>query len=717
MQLKKSTVFCLLIYVGVTFCNFLTGGNIDSIRTELHKNLNDSLKASAYNELAFQYMRINEDSVKSNLMIARSIAIRKNIPSELSRNYSLTGNLNYAKGNTDTAYFYYSKALAIDIAKGFKKNLIQDYVHLGRVYSTKGNIDQALAYLFKALDLAKILGDKKEEADCLFRIAVVYDRQEESEKAITFCENAIEIQKALPDSAGLAYSYHRLGLSHEGIKKYDEALKYLELSYEIRKKIGAKEQYGASLNGIGLVYMDKGEYQKALLKIYDAYKYWLEANDKEGIVIATGNLGELSMLMGDDENALKYFLLSNKLSEEIHALSFQKGSLRALAELYFKRKDYKTAYDYFSKYSDLRDKLYSDENSQRMMQMESKYQTEKKEQTIQLLTKEKQLHESELGQKRFFVNALLIGGLLLILLAFLIYNRSRLKQKANDELQKAFSEIEQKNDKLIEVFNIIEQNRDVLALKNKEITDSIKYAKRLQEAILPTDNFIHSLLPDSFVFYKPKDIVSGDFYWFEKYQDSVLFAAVDCTGHGVPGAFMSIVGYNLLNQAVNESGISQPDLILNAVNKNITKTLRQSEEDSVVKDGMDIGLCSINKERTKLEYAGAYNSLWMVRNKALIEYKADKHPIGLFVEENLRQFTNNKIDLIKGDVIYIYTDGFVDQFGGEKGKKFKYKQLQQLLLQISDKPMEEQKAILDSTIEKWKGNLEQVDDILIIGVR
>ena len=239
----------------------------------------------------------------------------------------------------------------------------------------------------------------------------------------------------------------------------------------------------------------------------------------------------------------------------------------------------------------------------------------------------------------------------------------------------------------------------------------------MQEAILPTDLSISSMLSDSFVLYKPKDIVSGDFYWFEKKNDSILFAAVDCTGHGVPGAFMSIVGYNLLNQAVNEKGLNKPSDILNELNRGITKTLKQRADESVVQDGMDIALCSINKTKTKLEFSGAYNSLWLIREGVLIEYKAEKHPIGVFIGEDIKQFSNQEIELKAGDSIYIYTDGYADQFGGPKGKKYKYKQLQQLLLEISSLSMENQKEKLDASIELWKGQLEQVDDILVIGIK
>jgi ligand-binding sensor domain-containing protein/serine phosphatase RsbU (regulator of sigma subunit) len=253
--------------------------------------------------------------------------------------------------------------------------------------------------------------------------------------------------------------------------------------------------------------------------------------------------------------------------------------------------------------------------------------------------------------------------------------------------------------------------------KNKDITDSIHYAKRIQQAILPSDTMWKQLLPESFILYKPKAIVSGDFYWLEKWGNQTLVGAVDCTGHGVPGAFMSIVGHNILTQAVNVLGLSKPALILNETNKQLSKKLNQDPDVATVRDGMDIALIAINYPKLKIEFAGANNPLWIIRNNELIQLNGDKFPIGIFVGEELQQFKNHEWELQKDDCIYIFTDGYADQFGGPKGKKFKYKQFQDLLIANHKKPFEEQKIILEKTIEDWIGDLEQIDDILVIGIK
>lgn len=262
----------------------------------------------------------------------------------------------------------------------------------------------------------------------------------------------------------------------------------------------------------------------------------------------------------------------------------------------------------------------------------------------------------------------------------------------------------------------IEKQRQKLEELYKDVTDSIRYAKRLQDSILPPEPMVKEMLPDSFVFFKPKDIVSGDFYWFYRKGSKVLFAAVDCTGHGVPGAFMSLVGSNALNQAVKEHGHAEPGKILDDLNKLSSEALNKNQENNTVRDGMDLALCSLNLDTLELEYAGANNPLYIIRDGELTQVKADKIAIGAF-EAGTRNYTNHKIKLQKGDSIYVFSDGFADQFGGINGKKFMYRQFRELLLGLKNKNMDQQKGVVQDAIEKWKGNYEQVDDILVIGVR
>tara|TARA_R110002096_G_scaffold435928_1_gene664353 strand:+ start:7392 stop:9188 length:1797 start_codon:yes stop_codon:yes gene_type:complete len=250
-----------------------------------------------------------------------------------------------------------------------------------------------------------------------------------------------------------------------------------------------------------------------------------------------------------------------------------------------------------------------------------------------------------------------------------------------------------------------------------QVTDSIKYAQRIQQAILPPESYVKKLLPDSFIFYKPKDIVSGDFYWMGEANDKVFFAAVDCTGHGVPGAFMSIVGYNQLKQAIITTNGGSPAAILDDLNRGVAETLHQNDPNSTSKDGMDLSLCSLDYKTLELEYAGAFNPLYLLRDGEINQVKANKFPIGSFIQGKTSSFTNNKVQLQKGDIVYIFSDGYADQFGGPRGKKMMYKKFREILITNSNKPLPDQKEVLRSNLIDWMGNEEQVDDIIIIGVK
>lgn len=293
--------------------------------------------------------------------------------------------------------------------------------------------------------------------------------------------------------------------------------------------------------------------------------------------------------------------------------------------------------------------------------------------------------------------------------------------KMRDSLSENEKVLEQK---VIERTEQVVKQKEEIELKTKEleilfkqVTDSIHYAKRIQEAILPPSNLVKQILPESFVLYKPKDIVSGDFYWIDKKNEWSYFAAVDCTGHGVPGAFMSIVGYNLLKDILKNTDSIEPSIIMDKMNDGVAHTLHtNTTSGKQTKDGMDMTLCALNYKTLELQFSGAFNPLYIIRGEELIQYKADKFPVGMFIGEK-QKFTNHLIQLQKGDTIYIFSDGYADQFGGPKGKKFMAGNFRQLLSDVSKMPIEKQKTLLNQTIEEWRGNLEQVDDILIIGVK
>jgi serine phosphatase RsbU (regulator of sigma subunit) len=285
-----------------------------------------------------------------------------------------------------------------------------------------------------------------------------------------------------------------------------------------------------------------------------------------------------------------------------------------------------------------------------------------------------------------------------------------------EELESYYNELEQKvKDRTAEVV----RQKEEIEIKNKHITDSIRYAKRIQNAILPPNEYVQQVIPNSFIFYRPKDIVSGDFFWVNKNNDLSFYATVDCTGHGVPGAFMSIVGYNQLNYAIDVKKAQTASGILDSLNEGVVETLREKNPDSIssVKDGMDITLCVIDYKNMKLQFAGANNPLCLIRNNEIIQVKPDKFAIGGNFGNELPKFTNNEIDLQKDDVLYTFSDGYADQFGGHDGRKFMAKRFRELLLSIHKDPIEDQARLLENILDEWKGREEQVDDILVIGVK
>ncbi|MCF8463261.1 MAG: SpoIIE family protein phosphatase [Flavobacteriales bacterium] len=302
-----------------------------------------------------------------------------------------------------------------------------------------------------------------------------------------------------------------------------------------------------------------------------------------------------------------------------------------------------------------------------------------------------------------------ISGLVILFVRYRVYRLMIDKQELETIVSERTIEIQEQKTE-------IERSRDEIAKYAKDITDSIKYAKRIQNAIFPTLEDIQQVIPESFVLFKSKDLVSGDFYFAEKIGEERIFCAVDCTGHGVPGGFMSIVAHNLLDQAIKQLKLTKPSDILEHLNQGVTNTL-QTYEESSVKDGMDIALCAWNQNNNTLQFAGAYNPLYLFRDGELIEYRGDRFPVGRFIGEESNTFKNHQIKVQKGDMIYIFSDGFSDQFGGPEGKKFKVRRFKAMLQEVQAFTVEEQHKLINQHLENWIGDLEQIDDIVILGVR
>lgn len=607
----------------------------------------------------------------------------------------------YNDSNPNKGIEYLNQAYEIAQKNGDQRGLSNVTNQLGTNYYFMGDYEKAIRNFLESLKANEMIKSGKGIAGCLNNIGSVYVAQQDYKKALEYHFKALKIREenlenGIGDKNSIAMSYGNIGQAYYYLNDFTNAMDYYNRSLRISESSGNKKRIALMLNNIGSIYAEEKFYDNALVYFTKSLGIQRQLEDKVNVAMALNNIGEVYFMKKDYKNAIDYYSQGLLVAKEIDDLDDLKTSYDGLHNCYVALNDYVKAHEYLTLFGEVKDSIYNSENSAQINEMLTKFDTDKKEQEIQLLQKDQLI-------TKFWRNSLIIGCFLILIVALLLYNRNKVKHKANVLLSKQKEEIELKNNQL--------------GSKNKEITDSIKYAKHLQMAILPPDSQVKRLLPDSFVLYKPKDIVSGDFYWIEEWGTQVLVAAADCTGHGVPGAFMSIVGNNLLQQAVFNYGLSKPFLILNNVNKNISRMLHQSEETATVKDGMDIALVSIDYSKKVIEYAGAFNPLWIIRKDELIEIKADKHPVGAFVGEELKQFTHQEFIFEKGDTLYIFTDGYADQFGGPKGKKFKYKQLQNILLQNISKSMAEQKSILESSIVSWQGNLEQIDDILIIGIR
>jgi len=591
------------------------------------------------------------------------------------------------------------------VQKSLRESLARALNNIGYINYSKGKIIEALDYFSHSLKIQEELGNKSGIANSFNNIGVIYYDQGQLNEAIDYYSRSLKIYEEIGNKEGAASSLNNIGAMHIVQEQLIEALDYFSRSLKIEEEIGDRSGIANSLTNLGSIYLRQEEIEKALIYYSRSLKIQEEIGDKSGIASSLNNIGTIYKKQGKLLEALEYGLKSLTISQEIGSPLRIRQASRLLSIIYEKQGKGMKAFEMYKLSILMRDSISNKETQHAVVQQQALYENEKNK-TIDDAEHDKVLAiEQEKKAKQEVIIFSIAAGLCLVAI-FLVFMLSRLKvtrkQKYIIEQQKVKVE-QQKEETELAHYELEE--------KNQEILDSIIYAKRIQSAILPQMKVVKEYLKESFIVYKPKDVVAGDFYWMEQKNDKVLFAAADCTGHGVPGAMVSVVCNNALNRSVREHGLTDPGEILNKTREIVVAEFEKSEEE--VKDGMDIAICSL--EGMKLQYAGAHNPLWIIRNGEIIETKANKQPIGQF--ENPVPYTTHSFDLEKGDAIYIFSDGYVDQFGGERGKKFKAKAFRELLLSIQDKAMEEQKITINKTFETWKGDLEQIDDVCVIGVR
>ncbi|MHB8258744.1 MAG: tetratricopeptide repeat protein [Bacteroidia bacterium] len=631
----------------------------------------------------------NVDSTQQALITVKEDTNKVNTLNNLSRQLNNTGehekSLKYAK-----------EAISISEKLSFIKGEANGYKNIGNIYINQSNYPQALEYYLLSLKSFEKIDDKSGIGKSYGNLGNVSQYQEDYPKALEYYLQSLKYFEAIDDKQLIGASYNNIGEAYRNQVMYAKALEYDLKSLKIRQEIGDKQGIGNCYNNIGIIYKQQGDYAKALAYYTKALQIQRSLNNKQDIGGCLNNMAEVYIKLLNNKLALHYGYLALHINKEVGNIAQERASYEHLATTYANTHQYKEAYNNYVLFKQLTDSIFSSENNKRMGDLKTHYEVAKKEAELKAKAEAQEVITMEEEKKQRFVIVIVSCVLVLVLVfAVFMFNRFKVTQKQK---------------------HIIEKQKHLVEVNQKEIIDSITYAKRIQQVLLTSEKYIGNYVKEFFIFFKPKDIVSGDFYWATYLNNKFYLATADCTGHGVPGAFMSMLGINFLNEIIIEKGISRPDEILNTLRTEIIEALNPEGSTEKSKDGMDMSLCCFDFAALTLEYASANNGIYILRNQEVMELKPDKMPVGMYTEE-IKSFTYHKVQLQQGNVVYTYTDGYPDQFGGPKGKKFKYKQFTETLLAMSQKSIAEQKEGLANVFTNWKGSLDQVDDVTVIGIR
>jgi serine phosphatase RsbU (regulator of sigma subunit) len=605
-------------------------------------------------------------------------------------------------GNSpDSALILADSALKIAKRNKYQHGLAQSYANIGSAQNTIGKYDIAIKNFISAAELFEKLKNRTGLSNVLNSIGNAYLGIKNNDKAYEYYLKAYDIASEQPVNENMvAVTSFGIGsiLVEQG--KSAEAISYFKKAEASFRKQNILNYAAMAVSMIGETYFNDSNYVEAEKNYLQVIPVFREMHDDYGLATSLANMGMI-------EIQKKNYAKASDLYKEALAINFKRNAYaniltnaKALSELMELQNKPGDALKYYKTYTQYNDSVLNIERNKAFLDAESKYESEKKEQQLKLSNLELEKSQLQSSQRGKLVYIFAGAMLIFIVLLFFVYKQFTEKKKANVLLTNKNEEIEKQK-------SIIEE-------KNKDITDSINYSKHIQQAIIPSTIKVKSTLAESLIFFKPKDIVSGDFYFVERLNNSIYIAAIDCTGHGVPGAMLSVFAYSNIKNIISTGNYrTNPAGILTELCKQFKSNLQSHA--IKINDGVDMSICILNEETNKIYYSGAKNNMLHIGKDGLKEYRADRWGVSGANEESQTVFTNHEIDAKVGEKYFLFTDGFQDQFGGPKGKKFKLKQLEELLLSTHDMPFEEQCYMLSQTFVNWKGSLEQIDDVTIIG--
>jgi serine phosphatase RsbU (regulator of sigma subunit) len=706
-----------LLYSAILFLGFISINNCFSQKT-------DSILARKYGVLFEEHEYGDVNLAKKYVDSAVYFALRSDNAQLIGRSYQYMGWYYQDRAIYSKANNYFFKSLAFFRKAKLDQGIADAYGNIGNAYFDMGEYQKSLDFQLLSLEQnEKIIKRKPKgykhhmalqgETYALHNIGSIYSAIGMYDKALEYERKSVPYELKSGNTEGVAISYTMFAYLFNKLNQVDSAEYYYKKSLKLTSSTKDRDNYSTALQGYAT--MEKSSLSREEKGVMLKEALWIrrDLRDKNGEGQILLDICETQFNALSKDSLSKLFQSINTLLNSTYELDFLKSRYYRLYSKYASRiGDYDNAYFSLENFVEL--KALSDEKqrAQDLIAGDIKQQLQNKNfnDSIQFendFAIERAEYHEEISKIQNVVYLSVIGFIIVVVSLFIFINSNRRKRKLNELLS-------EKNE-------LIQVQKSIVEEKNQSISDSISYAQRLQLAILPTTEEFNNYFPNSFLFFRPKDVVSGDFYWFEVKGDVVFVAVADCTGHGVPGAMMSVVCSDAISRAINEFKLDQPNQILDKTRELVIHKFEKSNEN--VSDGMDISLVAIDLKTKQLTFSGANNPLCIVRENidhssekyALIEFKGDKQPIGRYA--HLNPFTQHQFQLEKGDVLYLFSDGFADQFGGKEGKKFKYLPFKRELIKMQNLSMDEQRVRLENLFADWRGNLEQIDDVCIMGIK